>query len=220
MKIYFPPLPAPTIPVAQADGLIKTSDLTNDVSVFFPIWPDEILYSSARLVINDLPVGDFVQITDPRPDQDTQFELLLHTSDQLQIDGSYTISYQATSHENGVTEQSQGIVIRVDRTAPGGAMLASVAFAGISFGDVLNGRIAGYAGMEPGDVIQTVCNGIQGPTYHIQPKNLTTSPVEISFTQEFLEGLFSDRVNITYHVTDRAGNRSILAQSVEITMQR
>lgn len=186
---------------------------------FFPIWPDAKPYSKCQLLINDLPTGDFVYVTDPRPDPDTQLELSINTSDQLKIDGSYTIRYQTTDYENEVTEQSLGIVISVDRTAPGGAMLASIAFADVSFGDVLNGRVSGYAGMEPGDLIQTVCNGTQGPTHRVLPENLTTTPVEISFTQEFLEGLFSDRVNITYHVTDRAGNRSILAQSVELTMQ-
>lgn len=35
-----------------------------------------------------------------------------------------------------------------------------------------------------------------------------------------MEGLDSDRITITYQVTDRAGNQSILAQAVELTLQR
>lgn len=213
-------LAAPNIPVALADGLIKTSDMTADVVILFPYWPGAAGGDTKQLLINNLPVGDAAPIPEPVPGSDTPLELLIPISTELTEDGSYAISYRATNTINGVSEDSLPTVVRVDRTEPGAVTLASIIFPGISLGEVLKGRIPGYFGMEPGDLIQTVCNGTLGPAYRVHPENLTTNPIEISFTREFLEGLFSDKVNITYHVTDRAGNRSILAQSIELTLQR
>jgi hypothetical protein len=83
----------------------------------------------------------------------------------------------------------------------------------------LRGRIPGYYGMDPGDVIQTLCNETSGPTYCVRPVNLTTSPITISFSKEFIDSLLTDRVSFSYYVTDRAGNRSTLAEAVELTIQ-
>ncbi len=66
-------------------------------------------------------------------------------------------------------------------------------------------------------MIQTLCSR---PNYRVREDNLTTRPIELSFPRAFMEGLDSDRITITYQVTDRAGNQSILAQAVELTLQR
>jgi hypothetical protein len=213
-------LTAPTIPVAQVDGLIKTSDLASDILIFFPFWPGAAAGDTKQLLINNKPVGEATLIPDPDPGSGSELELSIPVATELREDGFYSIGYRATNTINGVAEDSLPTVVRIDRTEPGAAMLASIFFPAITLGDWLKGRVPGYSGMEAGDMIQTVCNGTHGPAYRIHPENLTTLPIEITFTREFLEGLFSDKVNITYHVTDRAGNRSILAQSVELTLQR
>ncbi|UXZ98324.1 hypothetical protein K3169_10880 [Pseudomonas phytophila] len=212
-------LPVPFVPAADpVDGLLRVSTLNNPIDVEFRLW--EFMYPGyyVQLMLN----GELVGAIWTMSDSDTSGDIISMVLDpeHLLNDGIYRLGLRATNNENGVSSDSATTSLIVDRTSPGAALLAPAMFASVSFGDFLNAKIPSHAGMEPGDLIQTVCNGIQGPTYRVQPENLTTSPIEISFTQEFLEGLFSDRVNITYHVTDRAGNRSILAQSVEITMQR
>lgn len=211
-------LVSPSIPVAQPDGLIKTSDLINDVFVYFPIWEEARPGDSYQLLLAGLPVGVIKIISESAPSPTLELNLSIPI-EQLNEDGVYSVAYQITAYPGGGTVESNEKRIQIDRTPAGGPLLGPMLLPDHGFG-TLRGRVPSYAGMQPGDMIQTVCNGIQGPTYRVQPENLTTSSIEISFTQEFFEGLFNDRINITYHVTDRAGNRSILAQSVEITMQR
>lgn len=211
-------VPIPFVPAADPiDGLLRVSNLNNPIDVEFRLW--EFMYPDyyVQLMLN----GELVGAIWTMSDSDTSGDIISMVLDpeHLLNDGVYSLGLRATNNENGVSSDSATTSLIVDRTSPGAALLAPAMLASVSFGDFLSAKIPSYAGMETGDMIQTVCNGTQGPTYRVQPENLTTSPVEISFTQEFLEGLFSDRVNITYHVTDRAGNRSILAQSVELTMQ-
>ncbi|WP_349970630.1 hypothetical protein [Pseudomonas caspiana] len=212
---YFP---APSVPSADpTDGLIRTADLNNLIRVEFKAWEGIRPGYTAQLMIGDsfaartwtmtpdISVGDTISI-----DMDPNV---------LNKEGVYSLYYITENPNSLIRTNSKATSLIVDLTAPGACLLAPVIVANVSFGEYFKARVPSYAGMEPGDVIQTVCNGAQGPAYRVLPKNLTTNPVEISFSKEFLEGLFSDRINITYHVTDRAGNRSILAQSVELTMQ-
>lgn len=175
-------LDAPSIPVAQADGLIAVDNLNSDIIIYFPVW------------------------------------LGAHLATQLKEDGSYDIGYRATSVIGGTPNDSAITTIRIDRTAPGAAMLAALAFPQVNFGDRLIGRLPGYAGMQAGDLVQTICNGKDGPCCLIKTEHLTT-PMEITFRSEFLQSLESDVVKITYQITDRAGNRSILAEAVDLTLQ-
>lgn len=211
-------LPAPFVPSADPiDGLISTIDLNNFIRVELTAWEGIKPGDTAQLMLGDLYASPVWTMT---PDISIGDTILMNLDPQLlSTDGMHSLYYYSVNPENGVITSSTTIALIVDLTPPGASLLAPLLVANASFGLYLKARIPGYAGMEPGDLIQTVCNGTQGPTHRVVPENLTTTPVEISFTQEFLEGLFSDRVNITYHVTDRAGNRSILAQSVELTMQ-
>ncbi len=212
-------LPVPFVPAADpVDGLLRISTLNNPIDVEIRIWEGMQPGYYMQLMLN----GELVGAIWTMSDSDTSGDIISMVLDPeyLLNEGIYSLGLRATNDKSLVSNDSATTTLIVDRTPPGAALLAPAMFASVSFGDFLNAKIPSYAGMETGDLIHTVCNGIQGPTYRVQPENLTTTPIEISFTQEFLEGLFSDRVNITYHVTDRAGNRSILAQSVEITMQR
>ncbi|HEX8540479.1 MAG TPA: hypothetical protein VF671_02115 [Pseudomonas sp.] len=208
-------LGAPSIPVAQADGLIAVDDLNTDIVIYFPVWLGAHLgIDTNQLMINGVLVGEPVTV----PDEATEFSLTIPLATQLKEDGSYDIGYRATSVIGGTPNDSEVTTIRIDRTAPGAAMLAALVFPQVNFGDRLIGRMPGYAGMEAGDLIQTICNGANGPYYLIQTEDLT-KPMEISFPREFLQSFESDLVNITYQITDRAGNRSILAESVDLTLQ-
>lgn len=212
-------LPAPFVPsAAPSDGLLKTEDLEKPVKVEITLWVGIRPGITVQLVLDDDLVGSVWTMAETDKVGDVISMDL--DPDLLPRDGSYQLRYRGYNHNSEVGDLSETTQILVDRAAPGAVLLAQAVVANINLGDHLNSKIPGYAGMEPGDIIQTVCNGTHGPAYRIHPENLTTLPIEIAFTREFLEGLFSDKINITYHVTDRAGNRSILAQSVELTLQR
>ncbi|HEX8592237.1 MAG TPA: hypothetical protein VF682_02980 [Pseudomonas sp.] len=210
-------LEAPVVPVAQQDGLIHISDLNNDIAIHFPVWSGAVEgIDTNQLIINGLLVEEPSII----PEGATELTLYIPVATHLQDDGIYSVGYRATNVVGGVSADSKSTQIRIDRTAPGAALLAGVLFANVSFGDNLVGRIPGYAGMEVGNMIQTLCNDMIGPACLVTTDNLTNTPITITFPREFLQSLDSDTVTITYQVTDRAGNRSILAEPVELTMQR
>lgn len=212
-------LPIPFVPVADAtDGLLRTSDLNHPINVEITIWEGMRPGYYMQLMLNEELIGTTWTMAEADAPGDVVSMSL--DPEHLLIEGIYSLGMRATNDKSLVSNDSATTSLIVDRTSPGAALLAPAMLANVSFGEFLNAKIPSYAGMETGDLIQTVCNGTLGPIHRVLPENLNTTPVEISFTQEFLEGLFSDRVNITYHVTDRAGNRSILAQSVELTLQR
>jgi hypothetical protein len=209
-------LPAQTVPVAESDGLIPSRHLNSDVVIYFPLWTGAVAgIDTNQLMINGILVGDPITI----PEEANQLSLSIPVATQLRQDGLYSVGYQATNLVGGVRVESTMITLRVDRTAPGATMLAAMAFPGASFGDSLTGRVPGYAGMEAGDLIQSICNGIHGPSCRVANDHLTDKVIELTFNRDFLQHLERDNVTITYHVTDRAGNRSILAQPVELTLR-
>jgi hypothetical protein len=63
--------------------------------------------------------------------------------------------------------------------------------------------------MAPGDVIQTLLNGVAGPSHKVEADELTLEPVEIAFSREHLQAHAAETVSVEYFVTDRAGNVSI-----------
>jgi len=209
-------LPSPDIPVAQADGLIRISDLVNDVEIFIASWSGAQPMDAYQLMLNAAPVGDKQALPNPVPEEGSRLRLTVPL-ESLGQDGLYSVGYRIVSHPGGGSTDSAVTIIQIDRTPPGGPLMGPVLFPG-AFLDSLKVQIPTYVGMEPGDLIQTLCNNTEGPTFLVQADNLTTTPIEIPFTKDFLESLQSDKVTLTYHVTDRAGNRSILAQSVDLTL--
>jgi hypothetical protein len=208
---------APSIPVAEADGLIKTDDLCGDVLACFPLWSGALPGDKYQLVLNELPVGTEEALLSPLPGTGAALKALIPL-DAIRADGSYSVGYRVTAFPGGGIRCSKSTTIRIDHKVPGGPSLGPIAFPAISFG-ALVGELFPCYGMEPGDTIQTLCNETPGPTYCVQPENLTTSPITISFSKEFIDSLLSDTVSLTYYITDRAGNRSTLAKAVELTVQ-
>ncbi|MBI6706581.1 hypothetical protein YA0089_24820 [Pseudomonas viridiflava] len=141
-------------------------------------------------------------------------------TDYLTHEGNYKIGYELTGFPSGSPIDSHTVTIRIDRTAPGATLLAPIIFPQINFGEVLKGAIPGYADMQSGDRIQTLCNGIEGPVHVVTAHDLTDRPVQIGFERDFLTSLDSEHITFSYQITDRAGNVSIMAQLVELSMQR
>jgi len=210
---------APFVPAADpTDGLLHIDDLTSPVDVLVVVWDHMLPGYHVQLMLNGDLIGPVRALSETElPGQVISMET---DPDYLLNEGKYLLGFRATNPVNGVGVDSETVSLIIDRTAPGASLLAPALLPDISVGSPAKAKIPGYAGMEPGDLIQTLCNTTEGPTYRVQSDNLTTTPIEIPFTKDFLESLQSDKVTLTYYVTDRAGNRSILAQPVELTIGR
>jgi hypothetical protein len=209
---------APSVPVAAADGLISISDLQNDVMVMLSTWAYAHEGDTYQLMVDGNPTGPAKQLPTPVPEAGFELSLTL-AKEKLDHDGTYQIAYQATNVLGGISANSSVTTIRIDRSRPGAALLAPMIFPEASFGDVLTGLVPGYAGMEQGDVIQTLCNGAAGPTHTVQPEELTLRPIEIDFKREVIRGLAMENLSIEYQVTDRAGNPSIMSLPVLLSIK-
>ncbi|UZJ62178.1 hypothetical protein OKW98_10910 [Pseudomonas sp. KU26590] len=211
-------LVAPSIPVAAIDGLIPLADLTRDISVVVETWTYSDEGDVFQLMINGIMVGPIQTMPVPLPAPGTLLSLTLPI-EQLENDGSYEVAYTVTNMTGGITVESPSTTIRVDRTKPGATLLAPLIFPTATFGDQLIGLLPGYAGMAPGDVIQTLLNGVAGPAHQVQAEELTLRSVEITFSREHLQALAAENVSIEYFVTDRAGNVSITSLPTLVSLK-
>ncbi|AHG40284.1 hypothetical protein N018_08490 [Pseudomonas syringae CC1557] len=212
------PMEAPSIPVAEHDGLIKVRDLDLGISVHFTARGLIKEKDRFELMINGVGSGIIQTISDPEAPQEVTFVMNLKGG-HFAKDGNYAIGYQWLTFPGGVRTDSATTEIRIDRTAPGAALLAPMLFHQINLGETLAGIIPGYADMQPGDRIQTLCNEQEGPVHEVTPDNLTERPVQIIFDKAFLLDLGSESITMSYQVIDRAGNRSIMARPVTLSMQ-
>ncbi|MDB5979379.1 MAG: Uncharacterized protein JWQ69_394 [Pseudomonas sp.] len=209
---------APFVPAADTlDGLLQAAELDNDLIVNIQIWDGARPGYTVELLWDNQLVGDVRAIK--KTEKPGDILTLLLDAKYLKIEGPHQLGFRAFNPLSEVSNDSPEIAIVIDRTAPGAALLASLSFPDVTLGETLTGIVSGYAGMTTGDVIQTLCNDIEGPSVSVLPDNLTTTPVSIRFERSFLQSLDSDQVVIGYQVTDRAGNTSIMSQLVNLTLQ-
>ncbi|PHX40598.1 hypothetical protein AO263_22080 [Pseudomonas sp. NZIPFR-PS5] len=202
------PLTPPTVSIASpSDGLLKTSDLENPIPVGVRVWEAAEPQYYFQLILDGQLVGNIRAITEADKVGDI-IEVFLDEK-LLVSDGAYLLSYMASSPFSESHVPSPEITLKVDRTKPGATLLAPLIFPTATFGDQLIGLLPGYAGMAPGDVIQTLLNGVEGPSHKVEADELTLSPVEIAFSREHLQAHAAETVSVEYFVTDRAGNVSI-----------
>lgn len=202
------PLMPPMVSIAsENDGLLKTTDLKKPIPVGVELWEAAEPEYYFQLMLDGQPVGDIRTITTADKAGDI-IEVFLDEK-LLGSDGIYLLSYMASSPFSDSHVPSPELTLKVDRTKPGATLLAPLIFPTATFGDQLIGLLPGYAGMEPGDVIQTLLNGVEGPAHQVQADELTLRPVEIPFSREHLQAHAAETVSIEYVVTDRAGNVSI-----------
>ena len=201
------PFSAPLVTKASPiDGLLQTGDLSQPIPVEIIIWDGARPGYIVQLRLDGDLIGLPMVLGDQKPGDTMQLQL---SHDLLCESRSYSLNYQATNNINGVTRESPAAALKVDRTKPGATLLAPLIFPTATFGDQLVGLLPGYAGMEPGDIIQTVLNGVAGPAHQLQADELTLRPMEIPFSREHLQAHAAETVSIEYVVTDRAGNVSI-----------
>mgnify|MGYP000565801611 CR=1 len=210
------PLPPAVVPAAYEDGLLKTADLNAPIAVQVKVWAGAITGYTVRLDLDGVPVTDERVLTDGDKVGDT---LTLHLSEtHLVNEGLHALEYRICNPLTGDEVFSPSIPLIVDRTPPGAPVLAPLFFAEGSVDGNATAILPGYTGMDTGDVVQTQCNGVPGPTHIVQPDELTVRPIEIVFQQDFLLSLGADTVAIDYVVVDRAGNESIRSLPMTISL--
>uniref|UniRef100_A0A7C1X3M6 Uncharacterized protein n=1 Tax=Pseudomonas graminis TaxID=158627 RepID=A0A7C1X3M6_9PSED len=212
------PLTPPTVSVASAiDGLLKTSDLQNPIPVGVRVWEAAEPDYYFQLILDGQLVGDITAITEA----DRVGDVIQVFLDEklLASNGSYLLSYMASSPFSESHVPSPELTLKVDRTKPGATLLAPLIFPTATFGDQLIGLLPGYAGMAPGDVIQTLLNGVEGPAHQVQAEELILRPVEIAFSREHLQAHAAENVSIEYVVTNRAGNASITSLPTLVSLK-
>ncbi|WP_397448962.1 hypothetical protein [Pseudomonas sp. NA-150] len=211
-------MPAPTVPVADTDGLIKLVDLESDVVINFLAGPIVVELDSFQVLLNGELVGDPVKMPAPVP-EGTELSLFISVANHLIEDGVYAVGYSMTTYPGNTRADSESTYIKIDRTPPGAALLAPMLVPDVTLSETLTATLAGYAGMAPEDIVQTLCNDTQGPTFTVQAEHLTNTPVTIQFERRFLQTLDSEEVTLSYQVTDRAGNVSRTSEPVTLTLQ-
>lgn len=211
------PLAPPIVPMAHADGLLNISALENPIPVEVQVWEAAEPGYYFQLVLDEVPLGNIRVITA----DDRAGDMMTVFLDEALLDheGMYALGYKTTSPNTQVSDYSPTISLIVDRTRPGATLLAPLIFPTATFGDQLVGLLPGYAGMEPGDIIQTLLNGVAGPAHQVQADELTLRPIEIPFSREHLQAHAAETVSIEYVVTDRAGNVSITSLPTLVSLK-
>lgn len=213
------PLTPPIVAIADVeDGLVNTIDLNAPIPVQVRVWEAAEPTYYFQLMFNGELVGNEREII--ATDKPGDYITVYLSEKLLDKDGNYQLGYMASSRNADSHVPSPEITLRVDRTPPGAALLAPIIFPSASSDDSPTGLVPGYAGMEPGDTIQTLCNGTHGPTHVVQPDELTIRPIAIVFERKLLQSLAAENVSIEYMVTDRAGNPSIMSQPVALLANR
>jgi hypothetical protein len=212
------PFSAPVVPIADpVDGLLQTVDLGQPIPVEIVVWDAVRPGYFVQLKLDGELVGDIRTFTDT--DKPGDVAVLKLNEKLLKANGRHEVLYQATNNGNNVTKDSPSISLITDSVAPGAALIAPIVIPQVTLGETFTVAIASYAGMETGDFIQTVCNGMKGPAHTVVDGELIDTPIRIIFEREFLQTLKSSSVLIEYFITDRAGNVSIMSLPVTLTIQ-
>lgn len=211
-------LAPPTVPVAESGGLIKITNLTKIITVTFPIWPGSVSEDAYQLMLNGKKVGPIYTISSPCPEQGSTLTLALEVDKYLQEDGTYLIGYNTLSFPGLNETMSPTTTVVIDRYRPGAGLLAPMIFPTKPCASSLIGSVPGYAGIAAGDVIQTRCNNVDGPSHTVTADEVDQI-TRIAFPWDFLESLEASIVKIDYVITDRAGNTSLTSQPAWITFQ-
>lgn len=222
-------LTKPLVPIADPeDGLIKTEDLTRNVSVSFPIWDDPKINDSYQLKLGEDMLGEPETLTSiPPAGSILTLDILANTA--LKEDGPYDLTYLVKANPGGGTRPSAATQLIVDRTPPGAHQLGYMEFpeeakdgltaAELSeMGDVLTGKIFGYTGLSRGDVIKTYWGTVAGPELTLTGDEEEDTPIELNFEKAFLKSLGNSAGATFYTVTDRAGNVSPDSRKVTIPL--
>lgn len=221
-------LVTPTVAVSlNSEGLLPVTALNAPIAVTFPVWPVVVLNTSYQLLWDQRPIGLVKSIqADDKPGD----ILTLDIPVDVLTAGEHQLAYRLENLENGVQTDSPSTPIKIDRTAPGDPLLAPILFPAsvengftadelLALGNVLPGMIAGYQGMQEGDVIRTYWGGVAGPVAVVGKDDMGLKRVMVDFSQAFLHDIGDVEAQVYYTVTDLAGNLSMDAQAIRVVLQ-
>lgn len=221
------PLELPTVPVAIDGGLLPIEYLTAPVKVSFPVWQAAEAGYTYQLVFdgNKVPPEKVILNTNKPGDP---LEVVVPV--ELLTEGAHRIAYRIFSPNTQYEVYSESIALLVDQTAPGAPQLGPIIFPDTiqntltsseleDLGNSLPGKIAGYTGMAAGDEIHTYWGAAEGPMTVVDADDMGLNRVMVDFTRAFLEQADGQSSAVTYTVTDRAGNVSMVSEPVMIDLQ-
>ena len=222
-------LHAPVVELADpVDGLLTLESLQQPITAKLIVWDGALPGDTYQLIWNDVAAGVIKKIAnDEGPGAPLSLDI---PASLLTKDGQYKVAYRAVNVGGGQGSTSDATYIIVDRTPPGGALLAPLMFPssaahGLSaadlsnMGDVLVATLPGYSDAKWGDVVHSYWAGQPGPVHTVQAEQLTANAITFNFDRRFLEQLGDGEVAVTYTVTDRAGNLSVLSQPATVKLQ-
>ncbi|WP_440814459.1 hypothetical protein ACTACJ_11580 [Pseudomonas syringae] len=225
------PLVAPDVAVAFHDvdtpGLIPISALIQPLTVSLKVWQAALPDYTYQLFFDMNKVGPKKLILASHTPGDP---LSLEVPVDLLSEGFHDIAYVITNPGNQVEETSDSFRIQIDKTPPGAPELAAIQFPaevqnGLTaaelerLGGKLEVQIPGYTGMAKHDLVQTRWGDILGPSAVVSENDMGLDKVVVTFTREFLEPLGQDEKLVCYKVIDRAGNTSILSNTVAVKLR-
>lgn len=212
-------LATPVIALADAiDGLLTLEDLLQPITMSLSVWEEALPGDTYQLQWNGAAIGAIKGIGTSEMPGDP---LSLDVPAALLIEGAHLAQYLAKDSGGGLTNPSPAIPVIVDRTAPGGDLLAALVFPAVTqdgmltadeltaLGNVLVAEVPGYTGIAWGDHIRSFWGAVSGPEHTVIPEEVSMNRVMLSFPRVFLESLGDVTDPVYYTVTDRAGNVSI-----------
>jgi hypothetical protein len=198
------------------EGLLPVSALTQPLKVEFTVWDTARTGDTYQLLWNSVLVSTVKTIAAEQEGDPIFLELPVQF---LQMEGAHGLAYRTVNVRNGTHEDSPAVRVEIDLTPPGRPQLGPMKFpqeieGGLtsaeltSLGDVLVAEIGSYTGMYQHDVIRTYWGAVEGPGAVVNNTDMGLNRVQITYTRAFLESLGDFNGDVTYTVTDRAGNLS------------
>jgi len=222
-----PLLQAPLVETAAPeDGLLPANDLDQPLCVTINPWREVSTTQTCQLIWNGIPVGTPTPVSSHQTD--TPLTLLL-PGEMLSEEGKNELCYRVHDTLGEYSIDSPITPILIDRTPPGGELLAAlilpcIATRGLTsselteLGNQLTAIVPGYFDMQWGDVIDTYWGEQVGPTYTVQADEPGSDKVRISVERSFLEQLGNGEYAVSYRIRDRAGNVSIRSQPASLRL--
>src|SRR5450830_2062051 len=213
---------------APEDGLLPVGELERPLSVSLPLWPNARPDDLYQLTWNNALIGEPIQLTPALQPGDILYSHI--PASALTVEGTYQLGYRITTRPGAIAYQSQTTPLVIDRTPPGGTLLAAlilppVALDGLSnhelvaLGNQLTVTVPGYFDMQWGDVIQSYWGEQAGPSHTVRADQPGSDKVRLSVDRHFLERLGNGEFALSYSVRDRAGNTTVRSQAVTLKLQ-
>ncbi|MFK3796192.1 hypothetical protein [Pseudomonas sp. NPDC088444] len=220
-------LPEASIPQADPiDGLLTREKLDHPVTLHFSAWGEIAPGHSYQLTWHGVRVGEETYITIEKPGTSLSLDI---PAKLLNEDGNYRIGYAAINGLGGQVAFSHEVPLIVDRTPPGGDLLAPLIInpsqlpltedSLSSANNVLTALLPAYFDAKWGDVVRTYWGDQPGPERTLSAEEVGSSGITFTFERSFLEQLKDGDIPVTYTVTDRAGNVSKVSEPALLRLQ-